>query len=234
VATIKPILLLADSQLLFFRGADGPVFGDLIRAWLETPPRQAQAAYLGASNGDLPEFYELFVSAMAEVGIRDCRMIPTVPDAEDLAFLAGAELVLLAGGDVRRGWEAFTASGLNDRLVELHLGGAILVGVSAGAVQLGLFGWDEEAAEPFPTLRLVPFILDVHDEPSWARLSRLVARCGEHVKGLGIPSGAGLVYHPDDVSLEPLRHPAVELVPAAPADTSEDGVRQALLLPGAA
>jgi hypothetical protein len=229
--SLKPIFLLADSQLLFWRDEEGKRFLDRARALIDADidagaaGREPRAAYLGASNGDLPEFYELFLGAMAEIGIRDCRQIPSQPSPEDLAFLEQADLVLLAGGDVRRGWTAFEESGLKDKLVERYYAGAILAGVSAGAVQLGLKGWSENDSEVFDTFRLVPFVVDVHDEGSWSGLQRAVPRAGEHARGFGIPSGGGALYHPD-YSVEPVRHPLTEV------EVTGDGLRQALLLPG--
>jgi hypothetical protein len=73
----------------------------------------------------------------------------------------------------------------------------------------------------------VPFVIDVHDEPGWARLSQIVPRAGEHARGFGIPSGGGAVYHPD-YSVEPVRHALVEMTLAEEGG----GVRQALLFPG--
>lgn len=227
-STIKPVILLADSQLLFWREEDGNLFLERARALFEEegPGRDLKAAYLGASNGDLREFYDLFVAAMGEIRIRACRQIPSQPTPEDLAFLGEADLILLAGGDVRKGWRAFQETGIKDKIVERYYGGALLLGVSAGAVQLGLKGWDEDDdSRLFDTFRIVPFVVDVHDEPSWARLNRTVPRAGEHARGFGIPSGGGAVYHPD-YSVEPVRHPVVEV------DLTEEGVRQALLFPG--
>jgi hypothetical protein len=228
VSTIKPIILLADSQLLFWRDEEGPFLGRA-RALLEEDEgiagRAPKAAYLGASNGDAPEFYDLFVAAMEQISIRDCRQIPAQPAAPDLEFLAAADLILLAGGDVERGWKAFKEAGLDQKLIERYYGGALLVGVSAGAVQLGLKGWDDAGERALDMLRVVPFVVDVHDEPSWGRLLRAVPKAGEHGRGLGIPSGGGALYHPD-YSVEPVRHPLVEV------SQTENGVRQALLLPG--
>jgi Peptidase family S51 len=230
VSTIKPIFLLADSQLLFWRDGEEP-FLRRARLLLEADEgpagRAFRAAYLGASNGDAPEFYQLFVAAMDQIGIRDCRHVPAEPAAEDLEFLAGADLILLAGGEVRRGWDAFKAAGLDQKLVERYYGGALLVGISAGAVQLGLKGWDETGERTGDMLRIVPFVVDVHDEPSWGRLLQLVPKAGEYARGLGIPSGGGAIYHPD-YSVEPVRHPLVEV------SQGEQGVQQALLLPGQA
>lgn len=237
MATIKPILLLADSQLLFYRGEpgspkppgdEGSFLAQRVRPLLdeEEPNPDPKAAYLGASNGDAPEFYELFVSAMSTIGIRTCRLIPTEPSAADRDFLAEADLILLAGGDTRRGYVAFEAAGIKDRIVERYYGGALLLGISAGAVQLGLKGWDEEGKKLFDTFRLVPFVVDVHDEPSWSRLLQAVPRAGEHARGFGVPTGGGAIYHPD-YSVEPVRHPLTEV------SMNEEGeVRQALLFPG--
>lgn len=223
--SIKPIFLLADSQLLFWRDGEGHRFLDRARTLIDAddPGRPLKGAYLGASNGDAPEFFDLFLASMAEIDIRDCRHIPAQPAAEDLAFLAEADLILLAGGDVRRGWTAFEESGLKDKLMERYYAGALLVGISAGAVQLGLKGWDEDGI--FDTLRLVPFVVDAHDEPSWSGLLKALPRAGEHARGFGIPSGGGAVYHPD-YSVEPVRHPLTEV------EIGESGPRQALLFPG--
>ena len=225
--SLKPIFLLADSQLLFLRDEEGRRFLDRARELIaaEAPEKQPKAAYLGASNGDAPEFYELFVGAMAEIGIQNCRQIPSQPTDEDRSFLEQADLILLAGGDVRRGWDVFVKNGLKERLAARYYDGAVLVGVSAGAVQLGLKGWEEDGSSLFDTLSLVPFVIDVHDDPSWSRLLAAVAKAGEHARGFGIPTGGGALYHPD-YSVEPVRSPLteVELTPSGP--------RQALLFPG--
>jgi peptidase E len=226
--TIKPIYLFADSQLLFWR-VENRLFLQDLRDLLdeEEPLPDPKAAYLGASNGDAPEFYELFRAAMEAIGIRTCRQILSEPDAADRDFLREADLILLAGGDTERGWKAFETAGIGQSLIERYYGGALLIGVSAGAVQLGLKGWDAEGGRSFDTLRLVPFVVDVHDEPSWGQLARAVSRAGEHAKGFGIPTGGGALYHPD-YSVEPIRHPLTEM------SLSEEGeLRQALLFPGA-
>lgn len=226
MSNVKPIFLLADSQLLFWREESGDPFLARARRLLESDgeDRSFKAAYLGASNGDAPEFYQLFEAAMGEIGIVDCRLIPSEPQPEDRSFLHQADLVLLAGGDVERGWDVFERTGLRDAVMQRYYGGSLLIGVSAGAVQLGLKGWNDDE-KTFDTFRLVPFVIDVHDEPSWLRLSQIVPLAGEHARGFGIPTGGGALYHPDH-SVEPVRHPLVEM------SRTEEGVRQALLLPG--
>ncbi len=222
---IQPILLLADSQLLFWHDDGGELFLARVRAMLEG--ESPKCAYVGAANGDQLEFYDLFRGAMEGVGLRDCRMIPSEPAEDDLAFFDEAELILLAGGDVRRGWQVFQDNGLSQKVIERYYTGALLVGVSAGAVQLGLFGPPPDGGDPedlLETFKLVPLLVDVHDEPGWERLGENVTHAGGHVRGLGIPSGGGAFVQPD-VTVEPIRRPLTELT------LSADGVEQSLIFP---
>ncbi|MCB1053956.1 MAG: Type 1 glutamine amidotransferase-like domain-containing protein [Acidobacteria bacterium] len=222
---IQPILLLADSQLLFWRH-EGDLFLSRIREMLDRD--QPRAAYVGASNGDQPEFYMLFQGAMEGAGIDVCRMIPSEPEAEDLDFLASADLILLAGGDPWRGWQVMQQNGLLEKVVERYYAGALLIGVSAGAAQLGLYGLKERDGKPvgkFEAFKLVPYLIDVHDEPEWPRMHLALGKIQESLRGLGIPTGGGALVHPD-LTVEPLRHPLTEF------HLDDEGeVVQALLFP---
>ena len=226
---LHPIVLLADSQLLFWRRDNGELFLRRLRRGIDA--ERPRAAYLGASNGDQPEFFELFRGAMEGIGLTECRHIPSEPSAADFDFLAEANLILLAGGDVALGWRAFREHELLSPILERYYAGAVLIGLSAGAVQLGLFGASEpedasEAAPPrlFETFKLVPMLVDVHDEPDWSRLQRQLRHADDEVAGLGIPSGGGALLHPD-LSLEAVRRPLVEW------RRTDEGLRQSLLLP---
>ena len=97
---VKPLLLLADSQLLFWRRGDTP-FLNSVRDVIDVS--SPKAAYIGASNGDDPEYYSIFEAAMEMIGIHRCRMAPSSPTDEDISFLNDADIILLAGGDAVRG-----------------------------------------------------------------------------------------------------------------------------------
>jgi len=187
----RPIFLLADSQLLFWREQ-----GQLLLERMVGRER-LKAAYVGASNGDDPDFYGIFVSAMEAVGIVDYAIIPSAISEADLAFLNEADIILLAGGDVDLGWQTFVANGLNDHLARRYLEGASLIGTSAGAVQLGL-GY----------LNLVPFVIGAHEESdNW---KTTIERLSSDATAIGLPTGGGAIYH-EDHTLEPLRHAVVKL-----------------------
>ena len=209
-STIKPIYLFADSQLLFWK-ADGSLFLASVRSQLEAS--SPTAAYIGASNGDNPVFYSIFTSAMERVGIQNCRLIRAGFPADDKKFLDRADLILLAGGDIKRGWEAFEKSGIKQCILQRYSEGAVLLGISAGAVQLGLLGWPGDFAassdELFETFKLVPFVIGVHEEKDgWKNLRQILHLESGAAKGLGIPAGGGLIYHRNQ-TIEPIRMPVI-------------------------
>lgn len=203
----KPLFLLADSSLLFWRSGD-TLFLDRLRALTGVGP--VQAAYLGASNGDEPAFFDIFTGAMDGVGIKACRMIPSRPTDEDRAWLQGAHVILLAGGDPLLGWRTFQENGLAQVLRERYLGGAVLMGISAGAMQLAAQAWSESGPELFPTLGLAPFLVGVHEPADWPALKTAVRAAGPGTRGIGIPWGGGALLHPDG-TLEAVRHPLIDL-----------------------
>jgi hypothetical protein len=194
---LRSIFLFGDSQLLFWR-ENGQL---LLERVVEARTRdRLKAAYVGASNGDDPDFYAIFVAAMEGVGVSDCRMIPSAVSEADLAFLNDADIILLAGGDVEVGWQTFLTNGLDRHIVRRYFEGATLIGISAGAVQLGL-GY----------LKLVPFIIGAHEESTnWKTTKELLKLAATTTRAIGLPTGGGAIYHPDR-TLEPLRHPLVEI-----------------------
>lgn len=207
----QPIYLFADSQLLFWRDGGNLFLDSVVRL---TARRPARAAYVGASNGDAPEYYSIFEAAMDGAGVRDCRMIPRAFTPQDQSFLSDAAIILLAGGNVERGWDVFVETGMREFVLRRYGEGAVLMGVSAGAVQLGLYGPAKRAttnAGLLGTFGLVPFVIDAHDEGrEWGRLRRAVGLLGGVAEGIGIPTGGGLIYYPER-RVEAVRRPLHQL-----------------------
>ena len=206
-----PVYLLADSQLLFSSPGGRPLLAAAVDAVGSAEPR---AAYVGAANGDQPEYYSIFEGAMEMIGVRDRRMILSDYSAADRAYLRSADLIVLAGGDVGAGLRVLRETGMDDDIDERRREGAVLVGVSAGAVQLGAMGWlgDEPAeGELVGTLGIVPFSVDAHDEANeWRRLRQLLVRSLPGSVGIGVPTGGGIIHHPDG-TVEPVGRSAVEI-----------------------
>jgi len=206
MTALKPIFLLADSQLLFWRENGQLLIERVVKARSRD---QLKAAYVGASNGDHPDFYQIFVAAMKGVGVFDCRMIPSAVSEVDIAFLNDADIILLAGGDVEIGWRVFLTNGLSDHIVRRYFEGASLIGVSAGAVQLGLCCLGADGL--IETFKLVPFIIGAHEETNnWKTTIELLRLSDPSKTAIGLPTGGGAIYHQPS-TVEPLRHPLVEL-----------------------
>jgi hypothetical protein len=86
------------------------------------------------------------------------------------------------------------------------------MGVSAGAVQLGL-GCLSNAAQPksLDMFRFAPFYVGAHDEENdWWDLRALVNLSQADTRAIGIPAGGGAVYQSDG-TLEPIRKHLTEL-----------------------
>jgi len=227
---IKPIFLLADSQLLFYKSELGLFLGRIKKLLFEeSNENEIKAAYIGASNNDDVRFYEIFEMAMQQIDIRNCQMIKSEPDIKDNNFLQSADIILLAGGDTYKGWNVINRNGWDEIITERYFQGAILIGVSAGAVQLGEKGYqsdfeNEEKEASFDTLQLAPFIIDVHANDDWNNLSKQVKLGEGQLKGYGIPYGAGIIYYPD-MSIEAVRFSCTEIV------ISGDDVLKSIILP---
>jgi cyanophycinase-like exopeptidase len=201
----RPLYLLADSQLLFWRGRTGPFLREIVNASNISAPR---IAYIGASNGDSPEARAIFAAAVSELPCATAHHVRASCRAKDREFLETANVVLLAGGDVEVGWSIFVQTGMRDQIRNLYLGGAMIIGVSAGAVQCGThaaLSAEPGASRLVETFGFVPYIVDVHDEKQhWQRLSSTIHLLEGGAAGLGIPSGGGLAMHADG-SLESIR-----------------------------
>jgi cyanophycinase len=206
--SLRPIYLLADSQLLFWRDNDDTLLLDSIKTGVTA--ESANASYLGASNGDDPAYYGIFEAAMDNLGVAHRRMILSSFSTEDAEFLANSHIILLAGGDAVRGWQTFTTNGAREAVTARYLEGALLIGVSAGAVQLGLCAYPEgefSADQLIETFKFVPLIIGAHEEKrEWESLTKAVRFTGDGTQGVGIPAGGGAIYYPDG-SLSPVRFP---------------------------
>ncbi len=109
---LRPIFLLADSQLLFCNSEDCRLMAKIRLSLTEgIDEYEIKAAYIGASNHDAPQFYEISQIALRQIGIQNCRLIKSNPDADDTAFLEGSNIILLAGGDTELGWSTIRRNG---------------------------------------------------------------------------------------------------------------------------
>jgi cyanophycinase len=198
----KSVWLLAGGPGSRRRGGD-PL---LARALSFAGRTRPSVAYVGAPSGDNRAFFVLIAAMLKNAGAGEVTLVrlagrrPDVSRARDV--LARADVVFVTGGDVEEGMRVLQATGTVGPLGELAAAGKPFIGVSAGSIMLAS-AWvrwrdpdDESTAETFPCLGIAPVVCDTHGEADgWEELAAMVALSGG--VGHGIPSGAGLVVHPD-------------------------------------
>eukprot|EP00966_Prymnesium_polylepis_P324788 7380801-Prymnesium_polylepis.1 len=209
----RPRLLTAaaDSSILMGGSWWATVVG---RAVSYTPPTSRTAVYLGAANGDLADFYEFAKFGFDRAGFSSsslaCRHVATTartPTKSDLDFISSATLIILSGGDPQ---QLFELHGVDKSLRLAASRGAVHVGISAGAIQLGTHGYPvicagaPECAAPgrYPTLAMMPFVFGAHEEDdNWQTVLATVEQArgvdpsyGSTALGLPYSSAVALLY----------------------------------------
>ena len=136
-----PIVLLADSQLLLSQ-----LKGQKLIHWVaekarakaaarDTPTRPLQALYIGASNGNIPEFYEMAVEICKVWGIEKV-INGTTEQQFHRVRPEDVDVVILAGGDVELGWSFISHKTIQAWLRDFSASNGVLIGISAGAIHL--------------------------------------------------------------------------------------------------
>jgi hypothetical protein len=86
----------------------------------------------------------------------------------------------------------------------------MVLGVSAGAVQIGRGGLTDDESAFLPTFGLLSLFVGVHEEQEdWKLLRRAISLQERPMHAIGIPSGGGLMYHAGEVF--PIEKPVFEI-----------------------
>ena len=191
------------------------VVGSATRDWCAAHPgKPAVGCYLGASNGDLDEYYSMFELAAKRINLSPRHVKATSnSDADRRCVAEEAALILLAGGDPLVGLSAFKASALDASICLAHSRDAVLVGISAGAMQIGSHVYNPgDEGVPQRALGLVPLFIGAHEEEEDWKSSRAALSAvlranapADDVEflGLGLPYQSGVTVH-EDGSLTPI------------------------------
>jgi hypothetical protein len=194
--------------ILIAHGNPGDALHD--RAFSHAPARPS-VAWLGVAANDAPASFERTAAPLSQRYAARMQHARTVGAGIDRAatrrMIEEAELIYLGGGDVTLLAERLRALELDTLIRARHAAGAIVVGVSAGAIGLTRF-WidfpdeDDEGREQLPTrfacIGALDVAVDVHDEESdWEELRALLAAWGRDepeavVDAYGIPTGGAL------------------------------------------
>ena len=169
-------------------------------------------AWIGAANGDQRAWYERVAKVLRERYGAEVEMARTIGDfdtGETRQIIDAAQMIYLGGGDVALLAERVRALGVDEQIRRRHREGALVVGVSAGAIGLTRY-WvqfpDDNLELEHPTryacIGALGIAVDCHDEESdWEELRALLAAWqreepGAVVDAYGIPLGGALEVAP--------------------------------------
>jgi cyanophycinase len=169
-------------------------------------------AWVGAANGDQRAWYERVAKVLRERYGAEVEMARTVGEydtGETRQLIEAAQMIYIGGGDVSMLAERVRALGVDEQIRRRHAEGAVVVGVSAGAIGLTRYwvqfpedNFELERPTRFACIGALPLAVDCHDEQSdWEELRALLAAWereepGAVVDAYGIPLGGALEVAP--------------------------------------
>jgi peptidase E len=200
-----PLFLIAGGRGMRKRRGPDPLLQAAIGSvGLERP----KIAYLGVASGDDTAFRLWFTRLFRKAGAGEVRLAPLCGRSGKAdrakAVLEASDLVFVSGGDVEEGMRVLNERDMTGFLRSLYRSGKPFFGTSAGSILLSQ-SWvrwrdpnDDESAELFPCLGLVPILCDAHgEEDDWEELKVLLALSPTGAIGHGIASGAAIIVGPD-------------------------------------
>lgn len=188
--------------LVLLGGSSGtwPPTEAIDRAAIERMPR-GPIAFVPAA-GCPPDYGASFLATYARLGARDGYVVEvrdeaSARDPRNVALLEEAGLIYFGGGDTTRLLAAMTGTPALDAVATAYERGAVIVGMSAGAIALAAYGVSLGAGVLQGWGWLPGTLVSVHHTP--ARDELLARAHGERPEAVAIalPEHAALAIGPD-------------------------------------
>ena len=185
--------------ILIAHGVPGDALHDRV---FELAGARPLVAWVGAANDDSLPWFERAATVLRQRYGADMRRVMTSVEDDSQRLVDEAAVIYLPGGDVSLLSQRLRALGLDERIRHRHAAGALVVGVSAGAIGLTRFWveFPEDGRAPYriPCIGALGLAVDCHDEESdWEELRALLdawqrEEPGSTVDAYGIPLGGAL------------------------------------------
>ena len=195
---------LMGPAILIAHGVPGDDLHDRV---FELAGARPLVAWVGAANEDSQPWFERAATVLRKRYGADMRMVRTGFADESAQLINESPLIYLPGGDVSVLSARLRALGLDEQIRRRHREGALVVGVSAGAIGLTRYWveFPEDGRAPYriPCIGALDVAVDCHDEESdWEELRALLAAWqreepGAVVDAYGIPLGGALEIAPN-------------------------------------
>jgi cyanophycinase len=177
--------------------------GPIDRAAIEAMSDEAPIAFVPAA-GCSPDYGESFLAHYARLNAPPGYVVPihdtaSANDPANVRRLTQAGLIYFGGGDTQQLIDTLTGTPSLDAVTAAYAAGAVIVGVSAGAIALS--AWGLSADEGVGVLQgwgwLPNVIVAPHFTPGRAEELRAVLKARPRLLGIGLPDDAALALGPD-------------------------------------
>jgi cyanophycinase-like exopeptidase len=180
----------------FWRGTE-----QIDRAAIEAAPSDKPIAFVPAANCP-PEYGESFLQVYRQHGAPDGYVAPITSreashDAQNLSLLRDAGLIYFGGGDTTELLASMTDTPAVDAVAEAYARGAVVVGMSAGAIALSERGLSLGAGVLEGWSWLERILVSVHHDAGRGAAFGGAMREHPDMLGIGIPEDAALALGPE-------------------------------------
>jgi cyanophycinase len=210
----------ARGWLVLVGGSSGtwPPTEAIDRAAIELMTKDSPIAFVPAA-GCPPGYGEAFLETYARLGAREGYVVPvrdraSAHDQESASLLQRAGLIYFGGGDTTRLLAAMTNTPALDAIASAYEQGAVVVGMSAGAIALAAYGVSLNAGVLEGWGWLPKTLVSVHHTPARDRLLARALQDHPEAIGLALPEHAALAIGPNG-EVQEWGEPGIAITPGA-------------------
>jgi cyanophycinase len=213
----------ARGWLVLIGGSSGtwPPTEPIDRAASERMNNAAPIAFVPAA-GCPPDYGESFLETYARLGARDSYVVPvrdnaSAHDQENVRLLQRAGLIYFGGGDTRLLLAAMAGSPALDAVASAYEAGAVVVGMSAGAIALAAYGVSLSAGVLAGWGWLTNTLVSVHHTPQRDEALARAHRDRPETVAIALPEHAALAVGPNG-EVQEWGEPGIAITPGAEFD----------------
>lgn len=199
-----PLQWRSGAGWLVLLGGGGWEDGELIHSRaISAIVDESPIAFVPAAQPDDPTYGAAFLSHYAELGAPPGYVVPitdqaSARDPANYRRLARASLVFIGGGDALQLLQTLDGTPAVEAIAEAFDSGAVIVGVSAGAMTLGKWGLSADTGKILPGWGWVSDALVVpHYTPDRSPQVRSALQRYPEAMALGLPDNVALALGPD-------------------------------------
>jgi cyanophycinase-like exopeptidase len=209
--------------LVLIGGSSGtwPPTEPIDRAAIERMNSAAPIAFVPAA-GCPPDYGESFLETYARLGARDGYVVSvrdsaSAHDQENARLLQRAGLIYFGGGDTRLLLASMAGSPALDAIVSAYEAGAVVVGMSAGAIALAAYGVSLGAGVLAGWGWLPKTLVSVHHTPARDEALALALRDHPDTVAIALPEHTALAVGPSG-EVQHWGEPGITITPGAEFD----------------